>query len=120
MIRIRVQTAQIEELSQSMVLIEQAFINALDRFEHVIHEADIRLVDINGPKGGVDKCCKARLCLHPRGIIVVKAEASSLIDAANEACDKARRAIAKRLDKKRRGPGQRQARLNLGALDYAA
>lgn len=101
MIRMRVLPSSPPDAENAIGRIEKAFQQALDRFVHVIREGDIALKDINGPKGGRDKCCRVQLRLLPRGLVVMRGYGSSYLEAANEVCDKMRHALAKRLEKRR-------------------
>ena len=104
MISLQIKRLDIEISSDTTSQIERAFGCALDRFQHVIREVEVTLLDVNGPKGGVDKRCRVQVRLYPRGLIAVKSTGICLLEAANNACDKTRQAIAKRLDKQRTRP----------------
>jgi hypothetical protein len=80
--------------------IDGAFNAALDRFKDSIRAVEVRLVDLNGPKGGVDKRCSVQVRLYPRGLVVVRSLGASLLEAANVACDKTRQLVARKLDKR--------------------
>ena len=99
MIKIKIQGTYIEASEQEQRQIEKAFKLAMDRFQHVVRDVFVTLTDINGPRGGVDKRCSVQLRLYPRGLLVVRSSGSALMDTVNDACDKMRQVISKRLSK---------------------
>jgi len=74
---------------------------ALDRFATAIREIELGLVDLNGPKGGRDKRCRARLSLIPRGTVVVDGIGETFVEALHGAAEKARRSLHRRRDRRR-------------------
>ena len=78
---------------------ESALGYAFDRFLHIVRDADLTLIDVNGPKGGVDKECRILIHLYPRGLIVVRSQSSDEYAAIRGSCDKARFSISKRIAK---------------------
>ena len=80
--------------------IQRRFTFALDRFAHSIREVEVSLSDVNGPRGGIDKICRVRLRLYPRGILVAKSASSSLQHAARDAGMKVRQMLSRRLEKR--------------------
>lgn len=101
MIQIKTQNKSLEVNTDILDKINKAFNNALDRFHHRIREAEVILSDLNGPRGGIDKRCTVQVRMLPRGILVVRSTGSSLLEAANDACDKLKSVIGKRLTKRR-------------------
>jgi putative sigma-54 modulation protein len=100
MILLKVQHPNMITNDQTITQVEKAFKQAVDRFAHIIRETDITFLDVNGPRGGLDKRCRVQLRLLPRGIIVVRTTATTMLDAANIACDKIRQLLSKRLSKR--------------------
>lgn len=101
MIKVKIQRAYIEVSEEELTQIEKAVNFAIDRFEHVVRDVEVTLVDINGPRGGVDKRCNVQIRLYPRGLLVVRNTGSSIIETVNGACDKMRQVITKRLSKQK-------------------
>ncbi len=89
--------------------IRRLYARALDRFQHSIRDVDLAVFDVNGPRGGEDKICRAQLRLLPRGVLVVRGTGSSFVDAANEACERVREVLARTLER-RRSSRRREAR----------
>ena len=74
---------------------------ALDRFAGAIREVDVRLADLNGPRGGVDKLCRVQLRMLPRGILTARSVGTSCEHAAREACDNLKSLLAKRMSRRK-------------------
>ena len=91
---------------------------AFGRTQQLMHSVVVRLRDINGPRGGVDKSCSVQLSL-PGQTPVIVTERSHLIERAiDRAINKAAHVISRRL-RKQRGT-QRQGKERLGtALNLA-
>jgi putative sigma-54 modulation protein len=71
---------------------------SLCRHSEKVQSAEVWLEDVNGPRGGIDKRCRVRLRLAPRG------QATATADAANEfaAVAHAARRAATVLDRKQK------------------
>jgi len=69
----------------------------LSRYEEKIIRVDVSLFDINGPKGGEDKCCKIIVKINGSSSIVVQETAEDLYDAINTSSRRAKRAINRQL-----------------------
>jgi putative sigma-54 modulation protein len=63
--------------------------------------AVVRLCDLNGPKGGVDKSCRVMVLLRAAGAVVVEAVDSDLYQAVNWAVAKLRHALVRRGERNR-------------------
>ncbi len=78
------------------------FASRLDQIQRIT----VRLGDVNGPRGGVDKYCKVSVSLPGVKDIVIKDIQSDLYVAIYRAMDRASRTVNRRLsrlhDKKRR------------------
>lgn len=91
---------------------------ALDRFATAIREVELGLVDLNGPKGGLDKRCRARLSLVPRGTVVVDSVGETFLEALHGAAEKARRALQRRLERGRTTHRARPAGFRSGGSSH--
>jgi putative sigma-54 modulation protein len=69
----------------------------LGRYETKIISINVSLFDVNGPKGGEDKCCKIIVKINGTGSIVVQETAEDLYDAINSSSRRVRRAIKRQL-----------------------
>jgi putative sigma-54 modulation protein len=69
----------------------------LCRYEAKIIRVDVSLFDINGPKGGEDKCCKIVVRINGASSIVVQETAEDLYDAINTCTRRGRRVVKRQL-----------------------
>lgn len=69
---------------------------ALGRFGSRVHSLTVRLTDLNGPRGGVDKKCLIAIRLRsPRRAIVIEDVDADATMAISRAADRAARAVAR-------------------------
>lgn len=68
--------------------------------EH-IQRIEVRLSDINGPRGGADKRCSIVVTLEKLPEVVIEDIESDLYAAIDRAADRSSRAVARRLERKR-------------------
>ena len=64
----------------------------------------VRLFDINGPRGGDDKCCRICVSLPRQSDVVVEDTEADLYVAISRAADRATRTIGRRLSRRRQRP----------------
>jgi ribosomal subunit interface protein len=64
-----------------------------DRIKRVL----VRLSDINGPRGGNDKCCQLHVVLPGQADVVITDTQSNLYAAIDHAADRASRAVSRKL-----------------------
>lgn len=70
------------------------------RYEQIQH-IQVRLSDVNGPRGGADKCCHLHIVLpHLQDVVVNDTELDMYI-AINRAIDRASRTVSRRLSRQR-------------------
>ena len=74
---------------------------ALGRNDKFITNARVRLADINGPRGGVDKRCQIELALSGRNNIVIEDIEADLYVAIDRACDRCARTLVRKLKRSR-------------------
>jgi len=92
-------------IHEKMQLIKQ-------RYGHRISVADVRLFDVNGPKGGDDMRC--RIVLKPRGIneIVVQDTSANMYEAINRCTYRIKRLVkqsfAPRISQRERRSNKRE------------
>lgn len=70
------------------------------RDEH-IQEIKVRLSDINGPRGGKDKCCKIHVILPKLSDVVIEDTETDLYTAIDRAVDRASRNVDRRINRQR-------------------
>ncbi|HUX63481.1 HPF/RaiA family ribosome-associated protein [Sulfuricella sp.] len=66
-----------------------------------IRRVEMRLSDINGPRGGADKRCSIVVALESLPDVVIEDVESDLYVAIDRAADRASRSVARCLDRKR-------------------
>jgi putative sigma-54 modulation protein len=73
--------------------VEHQLILALGQVSSGIHCAIVRLYDLNGPRGDMDKTCRIEVRLRSRRSLVVEHTDANLYTAINRAADRAGRAV---------------------------
>ena len=69
------------------------FLHASSRVKRV----RVRLSDLNGPRGGVDKCCLVEVRLEGLPVVIVKDVQSDMYTAIDRAVGRAARTVKRRL-----------------------
>lgn len=79
----------------------------LDHLDERIERLDVQLIDLNGPKGGVDRECQVRAKLADGGVLVTRARAEMIPKAVDAAIRKLVRRVTdlydRAIDRRRRG-----------------
>jgi len=60
-----------------------------------VSRADVHLSDINGPRGGVDKCCQVTLKTEGKGVLVIRTLAADWRSALDQALQRAVRLLTR-------------------------
>ena len=81
--------------------IERRLGYAFSSYYHYIECINVRLSDINGPRGGSDKRCNLHIVLPNYADVVVKDTESDMYVAIDRAIDRARRAVARNIVRQR-------------------
>jgi len=76
----------------------------LGKFATLIERVSVRVEDVNGPRGGVDKACRIKVVLSGFPSVVVENQAASLHDAINRALASAERAVRRAVGRRRAKP----------------
>ncbi len=74
---------------------------ALGRLATAIRAVDVTIVDINGPKGGADKRCRIHVRGPSLGTITIDHVGADVLSTASLAADRAGRAVARSLARRR-------------------
>ncbi|NOZ52108.1 MAG: HPF/RaiA family ribosome-associated protein [Gammaproteobacteria bacterium] len=74
---------------------------ALSTRDDHIQRVMVRLSDINGPRGGADKCCHIQVILTHLPDVVIEDTEVDLYVAIDRAADRAGRTIGRRLSRQR-------------------
>ena len=87
--------------------IERRLRFALGRFAARIRRLTVRLTDVNGPRGGLDKRCRIAVALVPRGTVMVEGVGGDPFALVAGAAKRAGRAVRRELERRRRGRNPR-------------
>ncbi len=82
-------------------LVERRLSFALSRFGARVRAVSVRLVDLNGPRGGIDKKCAMQARLAPRGSVRVENTDSEFPAAIDRAATRLARAVVRALERRR-------------------
>lgn len=74
----------------------------LSRYGSHIRQAEVMLVDVNGPKGGEDMRCLVNIRVNNSKSIVVHQTASDLYDAINACAHRVKQTMERHFDRARR------------------
>lgn len=74
---------------------------ALGRFASRIRRLSVRLIDVNGPRGGIDKRCRIAAALVPRGVVMIEGSGDDPFALMADAAKRAGRAIRRELERRR-------------------
>ena len=83
--------------------IERRLRFALGRFAARIARLTVRLSDVNGPRGGIDKRCRIAVALVPRGLVLIERSGDEPFALIADAVNRAARAVRRELERRRRG-----------------
>jgi putative sigma-54 modulation protein len=75
---------------------------ALGRFGERVGRVDVHLYDVNGPRGGIDKCCRLVARLPGQEAVVVEETDSNINALIDRAAQRLGEAVRRRLDRTRR------------------
>jgi putative sigma-54 modulation protein len=75
---------------------------AIRRFARHVDRVVVRLVDVNGPRGGPDKRCRIIAHLAPTGSVIVEAMDADAYAAASQAATRLDERVARALARQRR------------------
>jgi len=67
--------------------------SAIGPFEDFVKAVDIRIVDVNGPKGGIDQRCRVTVAMNGKPDIVASANHENSFGAISLAVDRVRRSL---------------------------
>ena len=70
---------------------------ALDRFDHRLDQLQVRLDDVNGPRGGLDKRCRIIVVGRPSWRIQVEGTGTTFDRAIDSAAARATRSVGRLL-----------------------
>jgi ribosome-associated translation inhibitor RaiA len=98
---IRIIGTDIELSEPFRAFTERRLKRALAGIAHGVSDVDVRLVDVNGPRGGIDKLCKIKLVHRWVGTILVRATGEDGYATVDGAVSKVAAALRRRLGRNR-------------------
>lgn len=90
---------------------------AIERLDEHVRRVEVRLFDLNGPRGGVDKGCRLHLRLGGLPDVLAEDTAQDLYAAVTRSAARARRNLKRRIARTRETP---LARARIAGLDLPA
>jgi ribosome-associated translation inhibitor RaiA len=85
--------------------------NKLGRHAGDIERTSVRIDDVNGPRGGVDKQCRIKVVLSGLPSVIVEEQHESLHAAFDGALDRVLRAVRQTLKRRRVEPRRAKAKI---------
>lgn len=72
----------------------------LGKFAHALQRVSVRLEDINGPHGGIDKCCRIKVTLTGLPSVVISSSSSSMQGSMDEALARTEHSVRQALKRR--------------------
>ena len=98
---IEIQTRNIQLSKRLRAQLRKRIESAFDRLQHHVQKVSVRLADVNGPKGGIDKHCQFHLALSDHPDVVINSQSSELEVAINKSAARSAQALVRRIGKRR-------------------
>lgn len=99
--RIEVRGRNLEDTIDMRRHAERRLRFALGRFAGAVGRVTMRVEDVNGPRGGVDKRCRLVVALTPSGELMIEDEDADVRVLLDRAADRAARAVGRQLGRRR-------------------
>lgn len=96
--------------------VERRILFALGWADYKVKKVEVRLSDLNGPRGGEDKLCQIQIMATGIPQVVIEDVEADVYVAIDRAADRARRVLTRRLEKQRE---HRPSRLHEVAMSGA-
>lgn len=88
---------------------------ALRRLTTFVPHAKVQFTDVNGPRGGLDKCCQVELKTAGAGTVVIASLARDWRTALDRSLSRATRVLIRSLQRAQKPVRDRTAKLALGS-----
>jgi hypothetical protein len=102
---------------EDRVYVRQGLGVKLGKYATSIERVTVRVADVNGPRGGVDRMCRIKVVLSGRTSVVFESRAASLKAAINGALAGVERAVRRSVQRRRMRPMKAAARGRPGPAD---
>jgi ribosome-associated translation inhibitor RaiA len=99
--RVRLRTVHVTIRPETRQALQERIEAAFARHEGRIVTAEVWVVDLNGPRGGPDKCCRVRVKLRPRGRLYLQETDTNVSLAVDRALDRLQIALTRTLERRR-------------------
>ena len=99
--QIQVRARNVPLPEEIVELAERRLSFALGKFDNRIARIQVRLIDVNGPKSGLDKACQVLIKLHYANELVVECIDSTWEAAICAVADRASSAVQRELERRR-------------------
>lgn len=98
---IQIRRSNLHISENTIGFIERRLDFALRRFQEAIEGVTVRLSDLNGPRGGIDKSCQIRVFLPGSKMLVVEERDADLFAAIASAVERMGRVLAKASERRK-------------------
>ena len=109
--RITIKVHRLQLAQEMITTMERRLRLTLGRFVGSINRVTVRLTDINGPKGGIDKECLIVVKLRKGGEVVVQGIGKNCSATLHYCADRIGRAVGRELSRNRRTPIRKMRRM---------
>jgi len=103
-IPIHIRTFEIDLARNDRMSIRRRINRKLQKFANSIERVSVRLQDVNGPRGGVDRACQLKVVLRKLPTVIIKEHDISLDGAIGKALSAAHREVRRSLQRRRQKP----------------
>jgi putative sigma-54 modulation protein len=79
--------------------VERIIAFAVDRYDSQVEKVSVTLVDVNGPKGGVDKLCQITARLTRGNPVLILEKGTEILSAVNRAARRLDHRIGRRVQR---------------------
>lgn len=111
--KITIKAHQLQLDQETSTNMERRLRFALGRFGDSINRVTVRLTDLNGPKGGIDKECLIVVKLQKGGEVIVQGSGMDCSATLNYCADRIGRAVDRELSRNRKAPIRKMRRTQI-------
>ena len=106
----QIRTGGVELTREDRAYIRHRVDRHIGKLESSVERVSVRLEDVNGPRGGVDKVCRAKVMVKGLPPVVVERRHQSARAAVDGTMDATERAVRKILGRRRSAPRRTRSR----------
>jgi len=100
-VQIDIQTRGFALTKSLAAYVKKRLRSAIGARDQRIMRLQVRLADINGPRGGVDKCCQFHVALAGGPDVIVRDTSADMYSAIDNAAARASRSLGRKLSRLR-------------------